>query len=157
MKFALNGALTIGRLDGANLEIREEVGDDNIFIFGLRIEELEQLREMRAHHARGVYAQDARGRRVVESLKSNRFCAENPSLFQWISDALLGDDPYHHLADFGSYLATQERVSEEFKRRDGWTRKAILNVAHMGHFSSDRTIREYVSEIWDPEATTSRA
>jgi len=148
MKFALNGALTIGTLDGANIEIREEVGADNIFIFGLRAEEIEHLRRTGSYHPSDYYERDARLRRVVEALRSDRFCPQEPGLFRWVADALLEHDEYFHLADFGSYIEAQARVGEEFGQPAHWARKAILNVARIGKFSSDRTIQEYARDIW---------
>jgi len=148
MKFAMNGALTIGTLDGANIEIRDAVGGENIFIFGLQAAEVAALQRSGAYRPRDVYDRDPRVRRVIDSLASDRFCPREPGLFQWMADALLGHDEYFHLADLGSYLDTQERVSREFVEPAAWARKAILNVARTGTFSSDRTIREYADTIW---------
>jgi len=149
MKLAMNGALTIGTLDGANIEIRDEVGADNIFIFGLKAGEIEEMRRLDTYRARDVYDSNADLRRVVDALGSERFCPNEPGLFQWIYDALLGEDKYCYIADFQSYTDTQHRVAEEFATPSVWFRKAVLNVARMGKFSSDRTIREYASEIWN--------
>jgi starch phosphorylase len=148
MKFAMNGALTIGTLDGANIEIREEVGDDNIFIFGLKAEEIAEMRH------RGVYnprksMQDPDLWRVVNSLRGDRFCPREPGLFDWIHEMLLSaHEQYFHIADLPSYIEAHNRASELFLDRDEWARKAILNVARSGRFSSDRTIREYADDIW---------
>ena len=153
MKFAMNGALTIGTLDGANIEILEEVGAENMFVFGLRLEEVESLQASGAYAAWEVYRRDARIARVVDALTSDRFCAGEPGLFAWIRAALLDrNDPYFHLADLGSYLEVQDQASREYQDPEGWTRKAITNVARTGKFSSDRTVREYAREIWDIEA-----
>lgn len=149
MKFAMNGALTIGTLDGANIEIRDEVGAENIFIFGLTTAEAERLRAPGAYQPRAIYESEPRVRRVVDSLNSDRFCPGEPGLFRWLYDLLIGADTYLHLADFTAYVQAQQRAAEEFHRREGWLRKAVLNVARMGRFSSDRTIREYVADIWD--------
>jgi len=150
MKFALNGALTIGTLDGANVEIREEVGDDNIYIFGLKAHEILNLQETGSYRPHEIYENSHYVQRVVDSFRSDLFCSDEPGLFDWISDKLLStDDPYFHLADFEMYIHAQERVSEEFQQRSLWARKAILNVARIGKFSSDRTISQYAEEIWD--------
>jgi starch phosphorylase len=148
MKFALNGALTIGTLDGANIEIRDEVGAENIFIFGLTAVETAQLRRPGAYRPREYYECDPHARRVVDAFNSDRFCPHEPSLFRWIFDMLLGHDEYLHLADFASYIEAQRQVAEGFGCRELWLRKAILNVARMGRFSSDRTIREYANDVW---------
>ncbi len=148
MKFALNGALTIGTLDGANIEIRDEVGADNIFIFGLTASEIEVLRQSGAYRPEEYCAREPRLRRVLDALRDDRFCPEEPGLFRWIPETLLGHDEYFHLADFAPYVAAQQRAAEEYTRSSVWARKAILNVARIGKFSSDRTIREYAREIW---------
>ena len=148
MKFALNGALTIGTLDGANIEIRDEVGAENIFIFGLTAAETAQLRRPGAYRPREYYERDPGARRVVDAFNSDRFCPHEPGLFRWIFDLLLGSDEYFHLADFASYLDAQGQVAQGFACRESWLRKAILNVARMGKFSSDRTIREYAIDVW---------
>ena len=149
MKFAMNGALTIGTLDGANIEIREAVGVDNIFIFGLTAGQIAEIVAGRHHHPAEYYDTDSRLKRVLDELASDRFCSEEPGLFRWIRDVLLNRDDYFLLADFASYVDTQEKISREYVETAGWTRKAILNVARIGTFSSDRTIREYGREIWD--------
>jgi starch phosphorylase len=148
MKFAMNGALTIGTLDGANIEIREAVGEDNIFIFGLTAERIAELGAQRAYRPIDYYESDPRLRRVLDELTSDRFCPNEPGLFRWIRDSLLYADDYFLLADFGSYIDTQAEISSEFVRPNVWTRKAILNVARIGRFSSDRTVAEYAREIW---------
>ncbi|HEV3114266.1 MAG TPA: glycogen/starch/alpha-glucan phosphorylase [Candidatus Binataceae bacterium] len=148
MKFAMNGALTIGTLDGANIEIREAVGPDNIFIFGLNAEQIAELTAQRAYRPMDYYDADARLRRVLNELTSDRFCPNEPGLFRWIRDSLLYSDDYFLMADFASYIDTQSEISNEFVRSDVWTRKAILNVARIGRFSSDRTVAEYAQDIW---------
>ncbi len=153
MKFAMNGALTIGTMDGANIEIRDEVGEDNIFLFGLRAQEIDGLRAAGVDLAFERYAQHPRVARVVDAITSGRFSPGEPGLFEWIRSAVLGGkDPYFHLADLPSYLAVQERVADEYRDRERWTQKAIRNVAAIGRFSSDRTVREYAQEIWNIEA-----
>ena len=148
MKFALNGALTIGTLDGANIEIREEVGDDNIFIFGLTAAEVHALKPH--YNPWEYYQQHAELRRALDQIRDGFFSPEDPGLFRDIVEALLGSgrDHYLLLADYGAYIACQERVSETYRRPEEWTKKSIRTVAHMGKFSTDRTIKEYADEIW---------
>ena len=149
MKFAMNGALTIGTLDGANIEIQEEVGEENIFIFGLRAEEIRHMREEGSYNPRYYYENDRRLRRVMDSFNSNILYPPEPGLFGSIYQSILNNgDYYFHLADLGSYLETQEKVGQEFKDRANWARKAILNTARIGKFSSDRTVLEYAKDIW---------
>jgi starch phosphorylase len=151
MKFALNGALTIGTLDGANVEIKEAVGYDQIFIFGLTAPEVDNLRRA-GYHPRDYYERQPELRRALDMIAAGVFAPEQPGLFQPILDALLErGDHYLVLADFASYVACQDRVAALYRDPDAWTRKAILNVAHVGRFSSDRTIREYGREIWGVE------
>lgn len=149
MKFAMNGALTIGTLDGANIEIREEVGPENIFIFGLRAEEIQAMREGRTYNPREYYENNPDIRRVLDSFQSNMFCPDEPGLFTWIFDTLVANDEYFHLADLASYTDMKATVARQFRNQGLWTRKAIINVARIGKFSSDRTIREYADEIWN--------
>jgi len=146
MKFAMNGALTIGTLDGANIEIRDEVGADNMFIFGLSAPQIGELRP--AYNPRHYYERDASLRRVLDALGADRFCPREPGLFRWIPETLLNRDEYFVAADFASYIETQAVISHEYLKPAEWTRKAILNVARIGRFSSDRTVAEYASEIW---------
>jgi starch phosphorylase len=149
MKLAINGALTIGTLDGANIEILEEVGTENIHIFGLTVEQIQEMRARSSYNPRLYYEQNFRIKRVMDSLVSNRFCANQPGLFAPLYDGLLNHgDYYFHLADFQSYIEAQEKVSQEYKDPAGWAKKAILNVARTGKFSSDRTISEYAEKIW---------
>jgi starch phosphorylase len=151
MKFALNGALTIGTLDGANVEIRDEVGPENFFLFGLTVEQVNELRR-KGYNPAEYYRGNRELKDVLDSLGSGLFSPGEPRLFQPIVDSLLrGGDPYMLLADFASYLACQEEVSRTFRDPARWTKMAILNVARMGKFSSDRTIREYANEIWGVE------
>jgi starch phosphorylase len=149
MKFAMNGALTIGTLDGANIEIMEEVGRENIFIFGLTPEEVRHMRDDFSYRPRDYYHRMPRLRRVMDALNSNLFCPFEPGLFVWIYQAIMDyGDEYFHLADMPSYLEVQEQVGREYRDTPTWARKAILNVARIGKFSSDRTVREYAREIW---------
>jgi starch phosphorylase len=150
MKLAMNGALTIGTMDGANVEIRDEVGEDNIYIFGLRAGEVENLRRTNSYNPWKCYDSDDRIRRVMDSLAGDRFCENEPGIFRPIHDALMfGGDYYLNLADLPGYIAAQERVAADFGRPSGWSEKCIRNIAGMGKFSSDRTIEEYAASIWN--------
>ncbi|MDO9371212.1 MAG: glycogen/starch/alpha-glucan phosphorylase [Gammaproteobacteria bacterium] len=149
MKFALNGALTIGTLDGANVEIREEVGADNIFIFGLTTEEVRRLRS-EGYRPWDYYHANSELRQALDMIGSGFFSADAPALYHPIIHNLLdGGDHYLLLADYASYVACQEQVAQLYGDQEEWTRKAILNTAGMGKFSSDRTIREYAEEVWN--------
>jgi starch phosphorylase len=151
MKFALNGALTIGTMDGANIEICEAVGEDNIFIFGLKSDEVAQVRA-KGYNPHEYYDKSENLRKVVELIGSGFFSQEEPGLFQPILDSLFRDgDRYMVMADFDAYVQCHERASEAYRDKARWTRMAILNVANMGPFSSDRTIRNYAEEIWEVE------
>jgi len=147
MKLALNGALTIGTLDGANVEIGEEVGDDNIFIFGLTVEEVEVLWAS-GYCSIDYYWKDEELREIIDWISSDSFAPRGT--FAGIRNNLLdGGDPYLALADYRAYVEAQAEVDEAFKDEAGWAKKAILNTARVGKFSSDRTIREYAEEIWN--------
>jgi starch phosphorylase len=149
MKLSMNGALTIGTWDGANIEIAEEVGLDNIFIFGLRAEEIQEMQRQGTYNPRERYDNDPDVREVMDALASDRFCPNEHGLFRWIFDELVHrGDRYYHIADFPSYLETQKKIAEEYRQDDIWYRKSILNVARIGKFSSDRTIFEYARDIW---------
>src|SRR6266542_3852477 len=137
MKFALNGALTVGTLDGANVEIREEVGAENFFLFGLTVEQVAALKK-RGYEPWEWYRTDRRLKGVLDAVAGGVFSPGEPGIFRPIVDSLLnGGDPYLVLADFAAYLACQERVDETYRQADRWTRMAILNVARSGKFSSD--------------------
>lgn len=152
MKLALNGAITVGTLDGANIEIRDAVGSENMLIFGLTAAELRALRQAGAYRPQEIVERDPRVRRVVEALGSRLFCPEEPGLFAWAVQTLLDpNDPYCHLADLPPYLDAQDEAAQAYLDRDGWTRRALLNVARIGRFSSDRTVRDYAREIWQLE------
>ncbi len=152
MKFALNGALTIGTLDGANVEMLEEVGSENIFIFGHKTQEVRALRNA-GYNPRDWCSRDARIRRVLDALADNRFSPEECGIFDALHRALVDHgDHYLHIADFSSYVDAQDRVSRLFTDPAAWSEKAILNVARMGKFSSDRSIQEYATEIWGVQA-----
>ncbi|MCC7431784.1 glycogen/starch/alpha-glucan phosphorylase [bacterium] len=149
MKFAMNGALTIGTLDGANVEISEEVGRENIFIFGLTVEDIQRIQREKSYSTWNYYNENKNVKRVVDAIGSNLFCKDEHGLFLPIYDKLLNSgDEYFHLADLQSYIDTQQKISIEFKSTEKWAEKAILNLARMGKFSSDRTILEYAKDIW---------
>ena len=146
MKMALNGALTIGTLDGANVEIKEEVGDDNIFIFGLTTPEVAATKVN--YNPRDYYNNNAALKEVLDMLGSGFFSMQEPNRYQSIVDNLLNHDNYLLLADYASYIACQDEVGKTYQNPDEWSRRAILNVARMAKFSSDRTIGEYANNIW---------
>jgi len=147
MKFSLNGALTIGTLDGANIEIREEVGEDNFFLFGLTAEQVAEFK----HHG---YSPDEYVREnellleVISLIRNGFFSGDNGEMFHPLIDTLLGHDPYMVMADFQPYVDCQEKVNKAYKNQTEWTRMSILNAARCGKFSSDRSIREYSRDIW---------
>ena len=149
MKFALNGALTIGTLDGANIEIREEVGADNFFLFGKTVEEINALRAA-GYNPWTYYNEDDSIRTIIDCLSGDFINLEQPGLFRPIREALLEHgDYYMHLADFQSYIQTQKIVDETYRDQDKWDRMVVMNIANMGKFSSDRTIMEYSREVWN--------
>jgi starch phosphorylase len=150
MKFSLNGALTIGTLDGANIEIREEVGADNFFLFGLTAEEVAAVKS-KGYRPMDYCIADPLLREVIDLIGSGFFSRGDTTLFRPLVDNLLLSDPYLVLADFRPYTECQERVGEAYGDPDRWTRMSILNTARCGKFSSDRTIREYCRDIWHVE------
>jgi starch phosphorylase len=148
MKFALNGALTIGTLDGANVEIREEAGAENFFLFGLTVEEVEGLKRdgyRPADYAEGNPELAA----VLELMANGTFSGGDPEVFRPLVDNLRFDDPFLVFADYASYIECQERVSAAWQNPAAWSRMSILNTARSGKFSSDRAIAEYCDEIWN--------
>jgi starch phosphorylase len=147
MKFSMNGALTIGTLDGANVEIREEVGAENFFLFGLSAEEVHDLKA-RGYRPRDYYESNPVLREVIDQISSGVFSRGDRELFSPIIDSLLNRDEYMLLADYQPYVDCQDLVSIAFKDSRNWTRMSILNVSRMGKFSSDRSIREYCKIIW---------
>jgi starch phosphorylase len=147
MKFALNGALTIGTLDGANIEIKNEVGDDNIFIFGHTAEQIYDMRKA-GYTPKMYYENDSELKAVIDMLSANYFNHDEPGIFDPVVNDLLYMDYYMVLADYRAYITAQRKVEEEYLNTDSWTRKSILNVARMQKFSSDRAIREYAADIW---------
>ncbi|HHB75285.1 MAG TPA: glycogen phosphorylase, partial [Desulfobulbus sp.] len=148
MKFSMNGALTIGTLDGANVEIREEVGADNFFLFGLNVEEVMALRAD-GYSPMDYYRNNEELKGVIDLIASGHFSHGDRELFRPIVDSLLYDDQYTLFADYQDYIDTQQRVGEVFADEERWTRMSILNVARMGKFSSDRSISDYNRKIWD--------
>ncbi|MCB9497282.1 MAG: glycogen/starch/alpha-glucan phosphorylase [Fibrobacteria bacterium] len=147
MKLSLNGALTIGTWDGANIEIAEEVGEENCIMFGLKTEEVHALKEA-GYHPEEYIAKTPSLKAVLELIDSGFFCPEKPELFKPITDSLRTKDTYFLCADFADYVRAQEEASKGFKDVKSWTRRSILNAARMGKFSSDRTIQQYAKEIW---------
>jgi glycogen phosphorylase len=148
MKFALNGALTIATLDGANVEMREEVGSENFFLFGLTVEQVSELRS-RGHRPRDYYERNPMLRNVLDLIASGALSEGDTELFKPVVDSLLWHDPYFLLADYQSYVDRQDQVSALWSNKEAWTQKSILNVARMGKFSSDRSIGEYCERIWN--------
>lgn len=153
MKLALNGALTIGTLDGANIEIRDAVGHENIFIFGLAAEEVAALRP--AYSPRRCYESNPELRQAIDMIAHGFFSPDNPQLYHPVCDSLLNEDRYMVLADYSSYIECQRRVERLYLDPEAWSRAAVLNIARMGRFSSDRAVREYARKIWGvPVGTT---
>jgi starch phosphorylase len=150
MKFMLNGALTIGTLDGANIEIREEVGADSFFLFGLTAEDVERTRPH--YDPEAIIAGNEDLRRVMQLLESGHFNQFEPGLFDPILQSIKGSwDPWMTAADFPAYVEAQQRAAAAYRDQDHWTRMSILNTAASGKFSSDRTILEYNRDIWKLE------
>jgi len=147
MKFSMNGALTIGTLDGANVEIREEVGADNFFLFGMQVEEVQALWAA-GYHPRTIYEKNEQLRTAIDLIASGHFSHGDRELFRPLIDSLLSHDPFMLLADYQAYVDCQQQVGEVFRDQEHWTRMAILNVSRMGKFSSDRSITEYCEKIW---------
>ena len=147
MKFSMNGALTIGTLDGANVEIREEVGAETFFLFGLTAEEVERT-VANGYHPWDIYNGNAELKAVIDLIGSGLFSHGDRATFQPLIDNLINRDPYLLLADYAAYIACQDQVSVAYRDQARWTRMSILNVARMGKFSSDRTIAEYCRDIW---------
>lgn len=151
MKFSMNGALTIGTLDGANIEIREEAGAENFFLFGLTAQEVYDL-QARGYNPWDYYQGNGQLKTILDLLASGYFSHGDTQLFRPLIDSLLYHDPFLLLADYQSYVDCQETVSQAYKDQEQWTRMSILNTARMGKFSSDRAIREYCEEIWHTQA-----
>ena len=153
MKFSLNGALTIGTLDGANIEIMEEVGPENFFVFGLKSEEVDHMRAT-GYRSRDYYERDPELKAALDMIGSGAFSPEQRDLFLPIVQGLLDrGDRFFVLADYRSYITAQESVGMLYRDLDAWGRKSVLNVAKMGKFSSDRAVREYAEKIWNIPTT----
>jgi len=151
MKLALNGALTMGTMDGANIEMRERVGAENFFIFGLTTDQIHDLRRS-GYHPRQYYESNAALKQVVDMIGHGFFSPDDPNRYRAITDNLLNSDPYMVLADFQSYLDISDQADAIYQTPERWSRMAILNTARMGYFSSDRTIKEYAKQIWGVES-----
>lgn len=147
MKFTMNGALTVGTLDGANIEIMEEVGEDNFFLFGLKTEQVQELK-YQGYNPYSYYESNADLKKVLDMIAGGYFSPENKDLFKSIYESLVYQDEYMLLADYQSYIDCQDKVDKVFRNKSQWTEMSILNVARSGKFSSDRTIREYCKDIW---------
>ena len=147
MKFAMNGALSLGTPDGANSEIRKEVGDENFFLFGLTAEEVNAIK-LQGHNPMTYYNANPELKEAIDLISSGFFSAKDTNLFKPLIDSLLCRDEHLVLADYQSYMECQERVGKAFRDRKKWTKMSILTVARMGKFSSDRAIREYCEKIW---------
>jgi starch phosphorylase len=147
----MNGALTIGTLDGANIEIRDEVGADNFFLFGLSTEEVFAAKA-RGYHPLEYYNGNQALKDVIDLIRSGFFSRGDAELFRPLIDGLMYHDPYMLLADFQSYVDCQEKVAAAYRDPEHWTRMSILNTARSGKFSSDRTIREYCRDIWHAQS-----
>ena len=154
MKFMLNGALTLGTMDGANVEMYEEVGPDNMFIFGMSSDEVIEHEHKRDYNPMQIFNSDQDVRKVLTQLVNGFYSPNDSELFRDLYNSLLNphstqySDTYFILADFRSYAEAQRRVSEYYKNEKAWAKSAILNIANAGKFSSDRTIQEYVDDIW---------
>jgi len=148
MKLALNGALTIGTLDGANIEIRQAVGPENFFLFGLTAADVEAM-NVSGYRPTDYYHENFELQRALNMIRDGYFSPERRDTFQPVTEALLRNgDPFFILPDFASYIGCQQAVEASYRNQDAWVTKSILNAAHMGYFSSDRTIREYARDIW---------
>lgn len=154
MKFMLNGALTLGTMDGANVEIVEEVGQENAFIFGLSADEVINYENNGGYYPMNYFNNDPDIRQVLMQLINGMYSNGDMNMFREIYDSLVNEDVYFTLADFKSYAAAQERVEAAYRDEAGWAKSAILNVAHSGKFTSDRTIQQYVDEIWHLDKVT---
>jgi starch phosphorylase len=152
MKFMLNGALTIGTWDGANIEIAKQVGEDNVFIFGKKVEEVTELKR-NGYRPTEYIEKDPLLKEAFKLVKEDFFSQVETGIFEALYDSIIGRDEYMVCADFADYIKTQDRVAKEFTDTDSWTRKSIINVANSGIFSSDRTVREYADDIWNVDYT----
>ena len=149
MKYMMNGALTLGTLDGANVEIVDRVGFDNAEIFGYRVEDINQMKHDNSYNAWNVYNSDARVRMVIESLRSGMWSSNKDEFRLIYNDLMLRNDEFFVLGDFAAYLDAQNKVEQRYRNQSWWARTMLINIAKSGYFSSDRTIAEYAKEIWD--------
>lgn len=150
MKFMLNGALTIGTMDGANVEMAEEAGEDNLFIFGMRVEDVEAL-DKKGYNAKEYYDKIPELREAINQIRDGRFSPTEPDLFKDIVNMLMNHDRFKVFADYEAYIKCQGKVDQLYMNLREWTKKVIKNIACSGKFSSDRTISEYATEIWGVE------
>ncbi|XP_053315812.1 glycogen phosphorylase, brain form-like [Spea bombifrons] len=150
MKFMLNGALTIGTMDGANVEMAEEAGEENLFIFGMRVEDVEAL-DKKGYNAKEYYDRIPELRQAMDQIRDGRFSPREPDLFKDVVNMLMNHDRFKVFADFEAYIKCQEKVDQLYMNPREWTKKVIKNIACSGKFSSDRTISEYATEIWGVE------
>jgi len=148
MKFAMNGAITMGTLDGANIEILEEAGPENLYIFGLTADQVNEHRLKGTYDPRAYLETHPELRRIIDAISSDLFCAGEHGIYQSLVDSLVYGDQYFHFADFNAYAAAQEQAEADYQDQAAWNRRALLNVARMGKFSSDRTIQQYARDIW---------
>lgn len=148
MKFMLNGALTVGTMDGANVEMYEEVGEDNIFIFGMSAEEVIAHEKNHDYHPMDIYNSDDGIRQVLNQMVDGTYAPNDTNLFRDLYTSLVNEDRYFILADFRAYDEAQKRINAYYQNKKAWRKSAILNIANVGKFSSDRTIQEYVDDIW---------
>jgi len=150
MKFMMNGAVTVATWDGANIEIAQEAGEENVYIFGLRAEQIELMQRNGLYHAREYYDRDPRIKRVLDCFLNDRFSSSEPGLFRWIFDELINrGDRFFHVADLSQYIEINEKIDADFQDIAKWRRMSILNTARSHKFSSDRTIEEYSADIWN--------
>ena len=154
MKFMLNGAITLGTMDGANVEIVEEAGAENAVIFGLSADEVINFEHNGGYNPREIYDNDGRVHRVVDQLVDGTYTEEDNNIFRELYDMLLNKDEYFILKDFASYADAQRRIDAFYKDRKAWTRAALINIAKSGKFSSDRTIEEYAKVLWKLKKVT---
>jgi starch phosphorylase len=156
MKFALNGALTVGTLDGANIEISEAVGLENFFAFGLTVDGIDRLMAQ-GYDPRVVYERNGELRKALDMIARGVFSPDEPNRFKPIYDSLLYRDRFLVLADYEAYVSCQQGIEALYRDQEAWTRHAILNVARIGRLSSDRAIREYATNIWHAESMIERS
>lgn len=150
MKFMLNGALTIGTMDGANVEMAEEAGEENLFIFGMRVEDVTEL-DKEGYNAQEYYDRLPELKQAIDQIKSGFFSPKEPDLFKDVVNMLFHHDRFKVFADYEAYVKCQEKVSELYLNSKAWTKMVIRNIAAAGKFSSDRTIKEYARDIWHVE------